>query len=169
MMQKARVHLFKERSLFYVTFSTSKQAKREKDWLFQLDPVYFIAILGFVHDEAEEIQKFRRNVALRNQDGQLFFDRLHFEFLQMPLFTKQERELETHFDKWLYFLKNLENFGHIPAILDEPSVPKGLPPVAPLARTLVQGSLSGLRRWIMLICVDWVAPGFDYVAELAFL
>nr|VFK60983.1 MAG: PD-(D/E)XK nuclease family transposase [Candidatus Kentron sp. TC] len=104
MMQKARVHLFKERSLFYVTFSTSKQAKREKDWLFQLDPVYFIAILGFVHDEAEEIQKFRRNVALRNQDGQLFFDRLYFEFLQMPLFTKQEHELETHFDKWLYFL-----------------------------------------------------------------
>ena len=28
--------------------------------------------------------------------------------------------LETHFDKWIYFLKNLESFDHIPAILKEP-------------------------------------------------
>jgi predicted transposase/invertase (TIGR01784 family) len=28
--------------------------------------------------------------------------------------------LETHFDKWIYFLKNLESFDHIPAILNEP-------------------------------------------------
>jgi len=25
------------------------------------------------------------------------------------------------------------------------------------------------RRWIMLICVDWVPTGLHYVAELAFL
>nr|VFJ51706.1 MAG: conserved hypothetical protein (putative transposase or invertase) [Candidatus Kentron sp. FW]VFJ69514.1 MAG: conserved hypothetical protein (putative transposase or invertase) [Candidatus Kentron sp. FW] len=118
-MQKARFHFFKERSLFYVTFPIREQA-RPGEWLFELDPVYFIAILDFVYDEAQEIQKFRRDVALRDQDGDLFFDKLHFKFLQMPLFTKQEHELETHFDKWLYFLKNLENFDHIPAILDEP-------------------------------------------------
>ena len=87
---------------------------------FELDPVYFIAILDFVYDEVEEMKKLRCDVALRDQDGQLFFDKLHFKFLQMPLFTKQEHELETHFDKWLYFLKNLESFEHIPAILNEP-------------------------------------------------
>jgi predicted transposase/invertase (TIGR01784 family) len=38
----------------------------------------------------------------------------------MPLFNKQEHELKNHFDKWLYFLKNLESFDHIPAILKEP-------------------------------------------------
>ncbi len=38
----------------------------------------------------------------------------------MPLFNKQEHELKNHFDKWLYFLKNLENFDHIPTILKEP-------------------------------------------------
>jgi predicted transposase/invertase (TIGR01784 family) len=38
----------------------------------------------------------------------------------MPLFNKNESELETKFDKWCYFLKNLERFDHIPTILNEP-------------------------------------------------
>nr|VFK17317.1 MAG: conserved hypothetical protein (putative transposase or invertase) [Candidatus Kentron sp. LPFa] len=119
MMQKGRAPFFKDRSVFYVTFPIREQAPKG-DWLFELDPVYFVAILDFVFDEAEEMRKFRRDIALRDQDGELFFDKLHFKFLQMPLFTKQEHELDTRFDKWLYFLKNLEDFEHIPAILDEP-------------------------------------------------
>lgn len=61
-----------------------------------------------------------REVALKDQDGQLFYDKLVFNFLQMPLFNKQESELTSHFDKWLYFLKNLESFDHISTILREP-------------------------------------------------
>ena len=118
-MQKAKIQFFKDRSVFYVTFPIREQAKKG-DWLFKLAPVYFIAILDFEYDEAEEMRKFRRDVALRDQDGELFFDKLHFKFLQMPLFKKQEHELETHFDKWIYFLKNLGNFDHIPTILNEP-------------------------------------------------
>jgi len=38
----------------------------------------------------------------------------------MPLFNKTADELETKFDKWCYFLKHLEVFDHIPAILKEP-------------------------------------------------
>ena len=118
-MQKAKLHFFKDRSIFYVTFPIRDQAKKG-DWLFKLDPVYFVAILDFVYDEAKEQEKFRRDVALRDEDGELFYDKLHFKFLQMPLFNKQEHELETQFDKWIYFLKNLETFDHIPAILNEP-------------------------------------------------
>ncbi|MCS6968691.1 MAG: PD-(D/E)XK nuclease family transposase [Cytophagales bacterium] len=68
----------------------------------------------------DEWRKFRRDVALKDQDGDLFFDKLHFRFLQMPLFNKKETELETKFDKWCYFLKHLESFDHIPSILNEP-------------------------------------------------
>lgn len=118
-MQKAKLQFFKDRSLFYVTFPIREQAQKG-EWSFQLSPIYLIAILDFKYDEKEEIRKFRRDVALRDQDGDLFFDKLHFKFLQMPLFTKQEYELETHFDKWIYFLKNLESFEHIPTILNEP-------------------------------------------------
>jgi predicted transposase/invertase (TIGR01784 family) len=118
-MQKAKVNFFKDRSLFYSTFPIREQAD-QGIWDFQLSPVYFIAVLDFHYDEKEEIRKFRRDVALKDQDGDLFFDKLHFKFLQMPFFTKKEHELDTHFDKWCYFLKNLETFDDIPAILKEP-------------------------------------------------
>lgn len=118
-MQKAKVKFFKDRSLFYVTFPIREQAEKG-EWNFRLQPIYFVAILDFEYDEAEELRKFRRDVALKDQDGDLFFDKLHFKFLQMPLFTKRENELENKFDKWCYFLKNLESFDHIPNILNEP-------------------------------------------------
>jgi len=123
-MQKAKVNFFKDRSLFYSTFPIKEQAQKG-GWDFKLMPVYFIAILDFQYDEKEEEAKFRRDVCLKDQDGDVFYDKLHFKFLQMPLFKKQEHELETHFDKWVYFLKNLENFDHIPAILNEPIFQKG--------------------------------------------
>ncbi len=118
-MQKAKVKYFKDRSLFYVTFPIRDQAQ-QGDWNFRLEPIYFVAILDFEYDEAEERRKFRRDVALKDQDGDVFFDKLHFKFLQMPLFRLQEHELKTKFDKWCYFLKNLESFDQIPAILNEP-------------------------------------------------
>jgi predicted transposase/invertase (TIGR01784 family) len=123
-MQKAKVKFFKDRSLFYSSFPIKEQAQKG-GWDFKLMPVYFIAILDFIYDEKEEEGKFRRDVCLKDQDGEMFYDKLHFKFLQMPLFKKQEHELETHFDKWIYFLKNLENIDHIPAILNEPIFQKG--------------------------------------------
>ncbi|MDD5216182.1 MAG: Rpn family recombination-promoting nuclease/putative transposase [Methylococcales bacterium] len=123
-MQKAKMHFFKDRSLFYSTFPVRNQSKKGA-WNFRLLPVYFIAILDFVYDEKEDERKFRRDVCLKDQDGDIFYDKLHFKFLQMPLFNKQEHELETHFDKWVYFLKHLEDFDHIPTILNEPIFQKG--------------------------------------------
>ena len=118
-MQKAKVNFFKDRSLFYSTFPIREQAKRG-EWDFRLTPIYMIAILDFQYDEQEEQQKFLRSVKLKDQDGDVLYDKLNFKFLQMPLFTKEENELETHFDKWIYFLKKLEGFDEIPSILKEP-------------------------------------------------
>ncbi|MCP5051320.1 MAG: hypothetical protein GY940_29410, partial [bacterium] len=50
---------------------------------------------------------------------QIFYDKLTYIFIEMPRFEKEEHHLETHFDKWLYFLKNLEAFENIPEILNE--------------------------------------------------
>ncbi|NBA76295.1 Rpn family recombination-promoting nuclease/putative transposase [Emticicia sp. ODNR4P] len=118
-MQKAKVNYFKDRSLFYATFPIREQSKRG-EWDFRLNPIYMIAILDFQYDEKEEKQKFLRSIKLKDQDGEIFYDKLNFKFLQMPLFDKQENELESHFDKWVYFLKRLESFDEIPAILKEP-------------------------------------------------
>jgi predicted transposase/invertase (TIGR01784 family) len=119
-MQKAKVKFFKDRALFYTTFPIREQAKKGVDWNFELKPIYFIAILDFLYDENLEKAKFWRDVQLTDQDCEPFYEKLHFKFLQMPAFTKQEHELVTKFDKWAYFLKNLDRLDDIPKILKEP-------------------------------------------------
>ncbi|EIJ43373.1 hypothetical protein BegalDRAFT_2530 [Beggiatoa alba B18LD] len=118
-MQRARMDYFKDRALFYVTFPIQEQAKKGV-WNFKLSAVYFIAILDCFIEEAPEATDFRQDVSLKNQHGQIFYDKLHFCFLQMPLFNKKAEELENHFEKWIYFLKNLANLEEIPRILNEP-------------------------------------------------
>jgi len=118
-MQKAKQLWFKDRALFCTAFPILRQGQRG-DWNFKLNPVYLVAVLDFKYDEAEERRKIYRLVSLKDQDGDEFSDRLKMVFLQMPLFTKTESELKTQKDKWLFFLKNLESFSEIPAILREP-------------------------------------------------
>jgi predicted transposase/invertase (TIGR01784 family) len=155
-MQKAKVKFFKDRSLFYVSFPIREQAQ-QGDWSFKLEPIYFVAILDFEYDEAEERRKFRRDVALKDQDGDLFFDKLHFKFLQMPLFKLQEHELKTKFDKWCYFLKNLVSFDHIPNILNEPIFQKAfgtaeLANLSPEQRAIYEENL--IHYWGMKSAID---------------
>ena len=45
--------------------------------------------------------------------------------VEMLRFTKTEQELQSHKEKWLYFLKNLEDFEDIPDILKEAVFIKG--------------------------------------------
>ncbi|MFN0201878.1 MAG: Rpn family recombination-promoting nuclease/putative transposase [Bacteroidia bacterium] len=116
-MQKAKVDFFKDRSLYYLTYPIREQAQRG-EWNFELSAIYFIAVLDFWY-EAEKTAKFHRYIVLKDQDNDPFYDKLGLVYLQMPAFTKTESELKTHFDKWAYFLKNLEKFDDIPQILNE--------------------------------------------------
>lgn len=118
-MQKAKVKHFKDRSLYYTTYPIREQAQRG-DWNFRLNHIYFIAVLDFLYDENLSTAKFLRHITLKDQDNDIFYDKLRLTYLQMEAFVKQEHELETKIDKWAYFLKNLENFDHIPQILNEP-------------------------------------------------
>ena len=120
-MQKAKIDFFKDRTVFYTTFPIREQAEKG-DWNFELKPVYCVAILDFVFsgrtDRSGEADCVS-NVQLKDQYCDVFFDKLAFVFVEMPRFQKTEGELKTHFDKWLYFLKNLESFDRIPEILNE--------------------------------------------------
>lgn len=117
-IQKAKIDFFKDRSLYYLTYPIREQAQRG-EWNFELSAIYFIAVLDFWY-EPEKTAKFRRFVALKDQDNDPFYEKLGLIYLQMPAFKKTEMQLETHFDKWAYFLKNLERFEDIPKILNEP-------------------------------------------------
>lgn len=50
---------------------------------------------------------------------EVFYDKLTFIYLEMPKFRKSEDELVTHFDEWMYVLKNLHRLHDKPAKLQE--------------------------------------------------
>jgi predicted transposase/invertase (TIGR01784 family) len=123
-MQKAKIKFFKDRAVFYTTFPIREQAEKG-DWDFKLNPVYCVAILDFEFDDDREQKNHLTRIQLKDQYCQIFYDKLTYIFIEMPRFSKQEEELENHFDKWLYFLKNLEDFEFIPDILKEDVFIKG--------------------------------------------
>jgi len=51
--------------------------------------------------------------------GEVFYDKLTFVYIEVPRFRKEEEELVTHFDKWMYVLKNLHRLQDIPKKLQE--------------------------------------------------
>ena len=117
-MQKAKHNFFKDRAVFYSTFPMQEQAEKG-EWDFQLSPVYCVALLDFTFNKEKKEDEYLSNIQLKNQYCEVFYDKLTFLFIEMPRFTKTEKELKTHFDKWLYFLKHLEDFTEIPEILNE--------------------------------------------------
>jgi predicted transposase/invertase (TIGR01784 family) len=118
-LQKAKQNYFKDRSVYYATFPIQEQASKGV-WNYKLTPVYCIGILDFAfEDVAEDAKKVVHTVQLKDQYNQLFYDKLKFVYIEMPHFVKQESELETRLDKWLYFIKNLEDFQSIPAIFSD--------------------------------------------------
>jgi len=119
-MQKAKQKFFKDRSLFYSTFPIREQAEKG-DWDFELKKVYLIAILDFEFDEdKDEKDKFIYNVKLSDiETKKVFYDKLTFIYIEIPKFQKTIDEVETHFDKWLYVLKNLNFFEKIPSKIKE--------------------------------------------------
>jgi predicted transposase/invertase (TIGR01784 family) len=116
-LQKAKQNFFKDRSVFYATFPIREQAERG-EWNYQLQPVYCIALLDFVFEETRS-ERYLQHIQLRNEVCEVFYDKLTFIFIEMPRFQKKVDELKTHFDKWLYFIQNLENIEHIPIHLRE--------------------------------------------------
>lgn len=120
-LQKAKQNYFKDRSIYYSTFPIQQQAPKNSHWNFRLNAVYTIGILDFVfEDNKQDPAVFHHEVQLFDKNTQkVFYDKLTYIYLEMPKFHKTEVELETHFDKWLYVLKNLEKLTERPAKLQE--------------------------------------------------
>ncbi len=118
-LQKAKQNYFKERTIYYSTFPIREQAEKG-EWNYNLKAVYCIGILDFTFDDYKtepEKREVVHTIKLKNQHGKTFYDKLTFIYLEMPNFKQTETEIETRLDKWLYFIKHLEDFQSIPTII----------------------------------------------------
>jgi len=117
-IQKAKQNYFKDRSVYYSTFPIQEQAEKG-DWNYKLSSVYTIGILDFIFEDHKREQEFVHTVELKNQNCEVFYDKLKFIYVELPKFTKKIEELETHFEKWLYLFKHLSELETPPEKLQE--------------------------------------------------
>jgi predicted transposase/invertase (TIGR01784 family) len=117
-IQKAKQNFFKDRSIYYATFPIQEQALKG-EWNYQLSAVYTVGVLDFIFDDHKNENKLLHIIQLKDQECQVFYDKLKFIYIELPKFTKTLGQLTTHFDKWLYLLKHLAELSDRPQPLQE--------------------------------------------------
>lgn len=112
-MQNQRQPFFKQRSIFYASEAISRQARKGREWRFDIKAVYLIAFLNF---NLEDIgTTFRTDVALSDmRTKKVFSDKIRLIYLQLPYFNKEADECENDFERWIYVLKNMETINRLP-------------------------------------------------------
>ncbi|PID46480.1 MAG: hypothetical protein CSB47_03850 [Proteobacteria bacterium] len=119
-LQKAKHNYFKHRSTYYATFPSHDQAKRG-GWDGRLSAVYAIGILDFTFAEdcAERDDRVIHQSQLKDQFGNVLYDKVTFIYLALPNFNKTLEQLATTQDKWFYIFRHLHEMNDIPAVLQE--------------------------------------------------
>jgi predicted transposase/invertase (TIGR01784 family) len=151
-LQKVKQQFFKDRNLYYSTFPIQEQGVAGDSWNYYLPEIITIGIMDFTFSDAppEHYQHEVKLVELTTR--KVFYEKLTFIFLEMPKFVKKEEELETHFDRWVYLLRNLSELKEVPAIFQEPILRKVFT-IAALSNlnkedmTAYEASLKEKRDW----------------------
>ena len=112
MQNKEHVN-FRERTIFYLSQAIARQGEKGVDWRFDLKAVYGVFFLNFMLTDLP--RKLRTDIVLADRDThEQFSDKMRYIFLQLPLFTKEESECDTDFERWIYVLKNMETLQRLP-------------------------------------------------------
>ena len=122
-VQRAKQGFFKERALFYTSRLISDQAPKgnRSAWAYNIAEVYLIALLEDFALEDSPAKTYLHDICLCNRDtGEIFYDKLGYTFIELSKFVKEDAELESELDKWLYVLKNMSRMDKIPAYLRKP-------------------------------------------------
>ncbi len=138
-LQRAEQTYFKDRMVYYSSILIQEQglkglyydgtaltrdgSPRKVSWDYKLSAVYCIGILDFEFKENNN-KDYLHYVKLKDQNNDVFYDKLNYVFVEMPKFTKRENELNTYLDKWFYFLNNLDSLNEIPKIFNDDKVIK---------------------------------------------
>lgn len=117
-IQKAKQNYFKDRSIYYSSFPIQEQSKKG-DWEYKLQPVYTVGILDFIFDDHKSEEELFHLIELKNQNCEVFYDKLKFIYIELPKFKKKEEELESQFDKWLYVFRHLSQLQDRPQKLQD--------------------------------------------------
>ena len=117
-IQKAKQNYFKDRSVYYSTFPIQEQAKKG-EWNYKLAAVYTVGILDFEFEDERKKSTIVHEVKLKDQNCEVFYNKLTYIYIELPKFKKKEDELENKFEKWLYVFRHLSELQDRPKALQE--------------------------------------------------
>ena len=116
-MQVLNVQSFGKRVLYNAAKTYAFQLEAAQGYRL-LKPVIALTITDFemFHHSPEFISRFvfkevKTNLNYPEND-------LDLVFVELPKFTKEQEELETLADKWIYFMKNARSLTSVPATMD---------------------------------------------------
>lgn len=115
-MQVSEKDGFDKRVLYYTSKSYSGQIERADEYI-KLKPTFFIGILAFNH--TKNTNYFSRSRILDVDTGEVTIKDVEFNLIELEKFNKQEHELESLMDKWIYFIKNADDLDVIPSNVDD--------------------------------------------------
>lgn len=119
-MQRARQDFFKDRALYYASRLIQRQLKKGRgSHGYHLEEVYLIGILDFSMETGKQDRYFHDIALVEKTSGTVFYNKLGFKFLELPNFVKQEGDLFTDADKWMYLLKHMSTLNEVPKFLDK--------------------------------------------------
>ena len=116
-IQRIKQKFFKDRAVYYSSGLIHDQAPHGGSWDYSLKEVYFIGLMDFVLDDTDKDEFLHWVHLVYEQSGKEFYNKLAYIFIEIPKFTKTEKELKTGVDKWMFVLKNMSGMEKIPAIL----------------------------------------------------
>lgn len=115
-VQVAGVESFDKRVVFYGAKTYALQLGAAQSYG-RLDPAVVISILNFVQfPEKPDYKSIHLLLDKKTHEHDL--KELSFAFIELPKFNKQEHDLVTDADKWIYFLKNIRKEEQIPSSLN---------------------------------------------------
>ena len=115
-MQVRDAPCFDKRAMFYTAKAYTGQIKKGEDYP-KLNQVIFIGILNF--NSFEGANYLTRHLILNKETLKQELQDLEFNFIELKKFTKQEAELRSIIEKWIYFIKNAGNLTMIPKSAEE--------------------------------------------------
>jgi predicted transposase/invertase (TIGR01784 family) len=117
-MQVIHTAAFEKKVMYYVSKAYSQQLKVAEDYP-KLNQVIFLGFLDFVLFK-QNPHYATRHLILDEKTNENHFRDFDLNFVELPKFNKNLRELEDVKEKWIYFVKNASDMTIVPKEMEEP-------------------------------------------------
>jgi predicted transposase/invertase (TIGR01784 family) len=118
-MQVANALGFSKRVLYYTSQGYVSQIDRG-EFYDKLNPTIFVGILDFVLSKNPKY--ICRHRVLDVETGERIMEDIEFNFIELPKFSLERKDLKTLVEKWVFFIKEAENLEVIPEEIDDPGL-----------------------------------------------